>query len=436
MNIALISPRSEFFHNPFMGKYWNSSGMKLKYFMWTGISPALLVIAALTPPDFEIEIIDENEDVIDFDKNYDIVGISFMTQLATRAYEIADQFRKKGTTVVLGGIHATILPNESAEHADSVIVGEAEYLWSEFIRDFLNGQVKKIYKTDKIVELIDSPIPRYDLIKNKGYKTIWVQTTRGCPHDCEFCAASNIYGKHYRSKSIGQIVNELNVVKKTFGNNIFIGFGDDNFLINEKTGTKLLKKIVKLKINWMAQTDIGIGKKTELLELLKESGCLLLLIGLESLSPNNLKTIDQWKFKHLSDYSKWIAAIQSFGISVMGGFIVGLDEDDEQVFERIENFIIDNNIHDELITILTPLPGTRLRKRLELEKRILPTSWENYTFFKANIIHKKLTKEQLENGIFQIYEHVNSPEVQAKKFENFKTIYKKLNKLSGECIND
>ena len=430
MKIALISPKGKFFNNPKLDEYRTSQGFYSRYIRWSGLSSALLILAALTPPGFEIEVIDENVEDIDFNKRYDLVGISFMTQQANRAYEISNKFRNKGSIVVLGGIHVTALPEEAIRYADSVIVGEAEYLWPEFIQDYLNKKIKKIYQSDRVVDLKDSPLPRYDLIKNKGYKTVWIQTTRGCPHDCEFCAASKIYGVKYRSKSIDQVINELKFIKQTFGDSINIGFSDDNFLVNRKFALSLLEEIKKMNIIWLGQTDISIGEDKEFLVKLKDSGCIILYIGLESLSPDNLKDIDLWKYRHLKDYAGNIANIQTSGIAVLGAFIVGLENDDEDVFERIENFIIDNHLHEAQITILTPLPGTRLRKKLEEQNRILPTPWENYTYFRVNFIHKKLTAEFMETRIVDVYEKINSPERQNKQFEYFKEIFKKLKKQS------
>lgn len=431
MRMCLISPKGNFLSKnsvAFKKFYANTKFIESFRNTWSGLSPGLLIVAALTPPTYEIELIDENIDTINFSTNFDLVAISFMTQQAIRAYQIADEFRKRNVKVVLGGIHAMAMPEEAKQHADSVIVGEAEYLWPEFIDDFENNKIKPFYKSEKEVDLKDSPIPRYDLIKNNNYKTIWIQTSRGCPHDCEFCAASKIYGNKYRKKTVEQVIEEVKLVQKIFGNSIKIGFSDDNFFVNEKYSTAILEKLIPLKIRWGTQTDISIAKKDNILKLLYKSGCTHLFIGFESLFEQNLKEIDKqgWKHKQLKKYSEYIKKIQSYGMGIMGAFIVGLENDEFSVFKKTEDFILNNYLADAQIAILTPLPGTRLRKRLEREKRILPTQWDNYTFWDVNFIHKTLTKRQLENGLFEIYKNLNNERVYLRKARHFKEIQKNL----------
>jgi radical SAM superfamily enzyme YgiQ (UPF0313 family) len=429
MRVALISPKGSFLgkSNAFKKFYADTKFFESYRNTWSGLTPGLLIISSLTPSSYKMEIIDENIDTINFSNNYDLVGISFMTQQATRAYQIADKFRSNNVTVVLGGIHATVMPEEAKIHADSVIIGEAEYLWPEFIDDFENHRIKPFYKSEKEVDLKDSPIPRYELIKDKNYRIIWIQTTRGCPHDCEFCAASKIYGHKYRKKSIEQVIEEVKLVRKIFGN-IQIGFSDDNLFVDKHYSISLLEQLIPLKIKWVTQTDIFVAEKEEILNLLHKSGCSRLFIGFESLSEKNLKGIDKhnWKFHRLKKYSHYIKKIQSHGIGIIGAFILGLENDDISVFNKTENFILENFLADIQISILTPLPGTRLRRKLEKEKRILPTEWDNYTFWDVNFIHKILTKEQLENGVLKIYQNVNSEKAYLHKLKHFKEIHKSL----------
>ncbi len=428
MKIALISPKGSFMSKSNPAFYSSTNVLESFRNTWSGLGPGLLIIAALTPPSFDIEVIDENVETINFSNTYNLIAISFMTQQATRAYQIADKFKEMNVKVVLGGIHATVLPEEAKRHADSVIIGEAEYLWPEFINDFKKNKIKPFYKSDKIVDLKDSPIPRYDLIKNKNYKIIWIQTTRGCPHDCEFCAASKVFGFKYRKKSIEQVIEEVKLVQKIIGNNVRIVFGDDNFFVNESYSIAMLERLIPLKIRWGAQTDISIAKKDKILNLLYKSGCLQFFIGFESLSEQNLRGLDKrgWKLKQLKNYSEYIRKIQSYGIGVMGAFILGLDHDDISVFKKLEDFIIKNYLADTQISILTPLPSTPLRNRLEKEKRILPTKWENYTGWDVNFIHKTLSKEQLENGVLNIYRNINDKKVYFEKMEYYKKIHRKL----------
>jgi len=384
-------------------------------------------VAALTPPEYQVEIIDENVEPIDFVKNFDLVGITAMTQQATRAYEIADLFRARNCKVVIGGIHASILPEEAKAHADSVVIGEAENVWSTLLGDYQSGNLSPFYKSREVVDLHKSPRPRYDLLINKQYSVIWVQASRGCPYNCSFCAASNIFGKAYRTKTIEQVIGEISEIKRLFGD-IRIGFGDDNLLTSPFFSEELLTNLSSLNIRWAGQVDIGAAINDRLLALLKKSGCTFLFIGFESLDKTNLSNINinKNKIDNISAYPALINKIQSFGIGVMGAFIIGFDNDDQTTFPRIRDFIIDNNLYDSQISILTPIPGTDLRAKLSNENRILATSWDNYTFFDVNFTHPKLSKVEIENGLLEIYKQTNSREVYLRKLDFFKKVQKAL----------
>jgi radical SAM superfamily enzyme YgiQ (UPF0313 family) len=429
MNLALISPRgSSWSNNPQFKDFWENAQQAISYRnYWTGLSPGLLVIAALTPSTYSIKLIDENVETVDFSQCYDLVGISGMTQQATRAYQIADEFRKKGTKVVIGGIHATILPEEAKQHSDSVVIGEAEYSWPKLIKDFENGTLLPFYKSERIVDLNDSPIPRYDLLDKAIYSTIWIQTSRGCPHDCEFCAASKVYGRKYRNKSILQILEEISFIKKTFGD-VRLYFSDDNFFVNKNLRQSLLEKLIPLKIRWMAQSDISIAKDAELLRLAQKSGCTFLFIGFESLSEESLRGLDSqnWKLRQSKHYSEYVNAIQTKGIGVQGAFIVGLDTDDATVFESITDFTIQNHLYGVNYSILTPIPGTRVREKLLSENRVLQTSWDNYTGYDVNFTPKKMSASQLQEGLINMYKRVTQKEVFLKNMAYFKKIQKDL----------
>jgi radical SAM superfamily enzyme YgiQ (UPF0313 family) len=435
MKICLIAPKVNFSTRiSELNKLWHEfEKEEPTRNVWSGVSTALLTIAALTPSEHEIIFIDENYNKIDFSKKYDLVGISSMTPNAVRAYRIADNFRKKDVKVVLGGVHPTILPDEAIQHADSVVIGEAEYVWSKVLRDAKHNTLQTFYKSDKVVDLKDSPIPRFDLLKAENYSYIWLQTSRGCPHDCEYCTASKIFGKGYRRKSIDQVLNELLFIKSRFqGKQIF--FADDNFLAQKQAIRPLIEKITDLNIRWNAQCDISIGDDDDFLKLLKKSGCVLLFIGFETISEEGLKQIDKhnWKYQQLRNYSRNIQNIQMRGIGVMGAFMVGLDSDDISTFDRIRDFIITNNLYHASITILTPICGTRLRNRLILENRILPTNWDDYTGYNVNFIPHRMTKQDLENGITKLYKHIFNKEVFFKNMEYFKKIQKKI--LKEESI--
>jgi len=432
MKIGLISPKGSVFKNVIDNNLLKEfSHFGIYKHTYSGFGLSLLIIAALTPSSYEIDLIDENFEKIDFSKKYDLVGITAMTQQATRAYEIADIFLRNKIKVVIGGIHATVMPQEAKEHADSVVIGEVEDVWHRLLSDFRKNKLKPFYKSNKLVDLKGSPTPRYDLLNPQYYNVMWVQATRGCPHDCEFCAASKIYGKKYRYKTVDQVFNEIKLITqniKKVKKAIQISFADDNLFVNRKFSIELINKITPLNIRWFAQTDISIAEDDELLTLLTKSGCICLFIGFETVDEQGLLSIDRhgWKLRQLKNYSKYIHKIQSYGVGVHGAFIVGLDSDDHFIFDKISNFIIENNMYDSQITICTPLPGTRLREKLANGNRLLPTKWENYTIADVNFIHPKLSKEDIEKGLIYMYRKINSKEVFIKKMAYFKEIQKKL----------
>jgi radical SAM superfamily enzyme YgiQ (UPF0313 family) len=429
MNIGLIAPKVGFSTNiDALGEFWSHLTETAPYRnIWSGVSSALLTVAALTPSSYEIDFVDENFDVVDYSKDYDLVGISAMTQQALGGYRIADEFRKKNISVVIGGVHATVLPEEAKEHADSVVIGEAEHLWPVLLKDFEKEGLKPFYKSDRLVDLKDSPVPRFDLLNSENYHFIWPQTSRGCPHDCEYCTASKIFGPGYRMKGYDQVITELEFIRQHCGDKP-IFFADDNFLVNKKSSEPLLNKMIDTKIRWQAQCDISIGENEAFLHLMRRSGCSLVFVGLESISEEGLRTIDKhrWKFRQLKNYSRNVQRIQSAGIGVMGAFMVGLDSDDSTTLDTLGDFIIDQNFYHASVTILTPVPGTRLRQRLEKQNRLLPTSWDSYTGYNVNYIPKKMTVEELERGLTKLYRRIYSQEVYLKKLAYFKETQKTL----------
>jgi radical SAM superfamily enzyme YgiQ (UPF0313 family) len=429
MKIALISPKSNFLgHNKELQDFWNKSGYIETYRKeWSGCTVALSLIAELTPTGYSIDIYDENVEPIDFRDDYNLVGITCMTQQATRAYQISRKFREMGIPVVMGGIHPSTLPQETIQHADSVVIGEVEYIWEQLLNDLNKHKLKKIYRSNTPVDLKDSPIPRYDLLKNKNYLLHWVQTTRGCPHDCIFCAASRIYGYRYRIKPVSQVIKEIKYIKEQYPL-ARISFADDNMFVNRNYSKRLLKELVPLNIRYMAQSDISVAEDDELLKMIKESGCTFLFIGFESLSDESMKEVDrkQWKAKYLKNYKKYINKIQSYGIGVMGAFILGFENDNELIFDHVIDFIKSNCLYNAQVSILTPFPGTEIRKRMISENRLLFTEWHNYTGCDVNFIHKNLSKKQLEKGLVHVYKSINDKDYFEKKMKYFKEIHKNL----------
>ena len=429
MKICLISPKSIYYsRDPDFFEYWNNSkyNQNFRHF-WSGLSTGLLIVAGLTPSSDDIELIDENIQEIDFKKEFDLVGITATTQQATRAYTISEEFRKRGIKTVIGGIHATVMPDEAKLHADSVVVGEAENVWADLLLDYKKHALQPFYRSPKTVNLEDSPFPRYDLLDKAAYKIVWVQASRGCPHDCEFCVASKVFGTKYRLKSVHQVVSEIRHIKEHCGD-VFIGFADDNIMVNRKFITALLQEIIPLRIRWFGQSDISIARDKELLPLLYKSGCTILLVGLESLKSENLLEINNnsWKFSKLNDYSLSIDKIQSSGIGVMGSFIFGFDHDDPSIFKSTADFVVSNNLYLSNFSILTPFPGSHLREKLSEENRLLPTPWNDYTLWDVNFVPKNMSVQQLQLGLFDAYKRILTEDACSKKANHFKNIFRRL----------
>ena len=368
---------------------------------------ALLTIAALTPEEIEVELVDERVDTLTFEENFDIVGISMMTAQALRGYEIAKQFRERGIYIVFGGIHPTVCPEEASVYCDTMIVGEAENTWPQFLEDFKNGYQKKLYR-DHSVDLSKSPIPRYDLVDTSQFHLLPVQATRGCPYDCNFCSVTTVFGPRYRVKSTAQIIREIEALQHVAKNRRCV-FNDDNMFVNRKRTYELLEAIKTLKVKYFAQTDISIAEDEKLLKLLQESGCVTVFIGFENLVPENLAMIQKSgrKLKHVETYGESCKKIQSYGIQVLGSFVVGLDYDTRDSLLRLKDFVLDNRIWAQFLFI-TPFLGTKVRDELIKQGRLLPSdpNWDLYTCYDAIFEPASMTIQELEETVLEIYELV------------------------------
>ncbi len=388
-------------------------------------STALLTVAALSPEGVSVEVIDENVEPIPFGAPFDVLGITVTTQQATRAYEIADRFRKEGVYVVMGGHHPTALPDEAKAHADTVFLGEAENTWPRFLSDFADGKPLAFYRENGELNLGASPVPRYDLLKPHSYKVINVQASRGCPHDCEFCAASKIYGRKFRHKNVEQVLREIEAIRR-FHPSARINFSDDNMFVDLAFGKELVKALLPLGLTWSASTDLSVAGDEELLALLYRSGCVSLIIGFETVEENVLSSIDPWKGKQRAKYLQAVDRIQSHGIGVMGTFLVGIDGEGSSIFDQLREFAMESRIFRFYISVVTPYPGSRLWKRLKEENRLLDTQWSNYDLWGVNFQPRGMTIEQLQEGVLRLYKAIHAQEVEAGKKAYFREIYRRL----------
>ena len=349
-------------------------------------------IAALTPPDFEVSITDESISIVDLHKDVDLVGITTLTQTANRAYEIADSYRARGIKVVIGGIHASVLPEEASKHADSVVVGEAEGIWPTLIEDFKSNNLKSIYRQDKRPDLVNLPIPRRDLFDKAAYLVPQTMvTTRGCPYNCSFCSVPTFMGHTYRCRPIEEILKEIEL----FNTDKPIFFLDDNITGNPKFAKELLRALIPYKIHWAGQCSVAIAKDEELLKLAAASGCIILLIGFESILSASLASVGK-KTNLVDEYENIIKKIHSHGIAIHGFFIFGFDEE-EDVFNRTLRFAQKMKLESAQFSLLRPYPGTALYESLDKAGRMLTKDWSKYGdefVFEP----KSMSKDELEKG--------------------------------------
>jgi len=353
----------------------------------------LAIVAALTPPEVEVSLTDENVTVIDFHKETDLVGITALTVTAQRAYEIADTFRARGVKVILGGIHPSVMPEEASQHADAVVIGEAEGIWPNLIEDFKANKLQRVYRQRERPSLLGSPIPRRDLFTQGAYLARHtISTTRGCPYSCSFCSVTSFFGHTYRCRPVEEILKEV----ETLNERKLIAFVDDNIVGNPKFAKELFRALIPYKIKWIAQASVTIARDDELLRLAAASGCIYLLIGFESLSPANLVAVGK-RINVVDEYEDVIRKIHSHGIAIHGFFIFGLDEDDEHVFQRTVRFAQQMRLESAQFDLLTPYPGTALCESLDKAGRLVTKDWSQYGY-NLGFEPKNMSRETLQKG--------------------------------------
>ena len=371
-------------------------------------SLSLLTLAGMTPDRFDIEYLE----VADLRKapklpdDFDLVAISTFTAQVKDAYELADRYRACGAKVVMGGLHVTSLPQEALRHCDAVVVGEGEVTWPRVLADFERGQLKRFYSAAGVeFDFSEAPMPRFELLDIDKYNRITVQTQRGCPWRCEFCASSILLTPKYKVKPVAKVMAEIQRIKE-FWPDPFIEFADDNTVVNKPHGKELMRALAKEGVRWFTETDISVAEDEELLSMMHDAGCAQILIGLESPVTTGLDGLEgrkNWKLQQLGRYERAIKTIQSHKITVNGCFILGLDGQGPEIFELVPQFVRESGLYEVQITVQTAFPGTPLYQRLLQEGRLLdPLAWEKCTLFDVNYRPQDMTVRELETGLLEL----------------------------------
>jgi len=366
---------------------------------------SLTTVAALTPPGHELVLCDENVEPLDFDAQVDVVGVSFMTALAPRAYEIAARFRHRGVVTVAGGYHPTLCPDDAAAHFDAVVVGDAEPLWPQVVKDIEAGSLKKVYRSDAPCDLATVPVPRRELTAHtRRYyaTTAAVQAGRGCVHGCTYCSVAAFHGGTYRARPVEHVVAEL----KTLPRNLM--FVDDNIIADPAYAHTLFTAMLPLKKKWVSQCSLTIADDPELLALARQAGCRGMFIGIETFDGANLNRVDK-NFNGVATMRTRIRRIRRQGIGVIAGIIVGMDNDTKHVFARTVRLLDEARVDALQLSIMTPLPGTPLFAAFERSGRITSRDWNAYDFRHCVIAPARMTAEDLQDGADWLYREFYRP---------------------------
>lgn len=399
-------------------------------------SLSLLTLAGMTPDDIEVSY-HEVADIAALEQlpSCDLAAISTFSAQSKDAYLLSERFRELGVPTVLGGLHATALPQEALLHFDAVVTGEGEISWPQLLADFRDHRLQRLYEAGgRQFDLALAPLPRFDLLDPDKYNRIPVQTQRGCPWRCDFCASSIMLSPHYKVKPVAKVIAEIQAIKRIW-KRPFVEFADDNSFVNRKHSRELLRALAgEGGVRWFTESDISVAGDDELLALAHEAGCAQILIGLESPGVAGLDGLEHrqnWKLKQLGSYRAAIERIQSHGIAVTGCFVLGLDGDTVEVFDAVREFAEASGLFQVQITVMTAFPGTPLYGRLQREGRLIrEAAWETCTLFDVNITPKQMSVAELEQGLIELGTALYSET--AKRRRN--TAYRRQVRRSGHSL--
>ncbi|HEY7164860.1 MAG TPA: radical SAM protein [Candidatus Binatia bacterium] len=372
----------------------------------------LLAVASAIPRDrYEVVLTDENIESIDFDFKADLVGISAMTCYANRGYEIADAFRARGVPVVMGGVHASFMPQEALRHCDAVVVGEAELVLPKLLDDLERGEVRGTYKAERLHPMVNMPMPRYDLIKRSRYvNRTFVQTSRGCHQGCTFCAEPLMNGLKFRYRPVDEVIREV----ENCGSRM-ISINDADFFGTAERPKEMMRALQGRGIHWQAGVTSKLAQDDRMLELAAASGCTLLSIGFESISRKTLESVH----KHVNrpeTFAALVEKVHSYGIMVFGLFMFGFDGDDSSVFEETARFNIAANYDACAYSVLTPYPGTLTWYEMKKADRIVSYDWSKYD--QGNVVYRpaQMSGDELRLGHISAYETFYTPSSIVRRF--------------------
>jgi len=364
------------------------------------------ILARLTPPDIELAFYDDRLEPIPFDQPTDLVALTVETFTAKRAYQIAAQYRQRGVPVVMGGFHPTLVPDEAQHYANSVIIGDAENIWPDIVRDVRAGRLKPRYQSDAPPTLQGLRPDRSIFPKNRYTALRLVQFGRGCRFACDFCSIHAFYGSTLYQRCLDDVVAEIDGIRQSY-----LLFVDDNLFVNERQAEELFRAIQPLKVHWVCQTSIDLAQNSRLLDLMARSGCIAVFVGFESLNEANLTQMrKKWNLQQ-GDFASAVRQFYEHGIMVCGSFVFGYDQDDPAVLDRTLDFAMRSRLVLAQFNPLIPTPGTPLYQRLQAEGRLLYKRWwldDDYRYGQAIFTPKNMSADELTEGCFRLRREFNS----------------------------